>query len=104
MRALIARVLRRAADCLAPSPRRRRPRWPAAPELSPKKLPSASAQISRLSNVFGVTCDAELARALGVAKTTISSWRARGIPCDRLIDVAQQRGVSIGWIVFGDSK
>lgn len=99
MRALIARVLRRVADWLEPSPRRRRPRWPAAPVPATPPNNAGDDQLSRLRR-----SDIELARSIGVAKTTISSWRRRGVPYHRLIGIAQQRGVNITWMVFGERK
>lgn len=61
--------------------------------------------IQRLAQVMTVKSDEEMARELGTSRTTISSWRGRGVvPYAVCADVAQKWGVSLDWLVLGKSE
>lgn len=64
--------------------------------------PDANSIIDRLRELFGVKNDGELATQLGLGGSALSNWRTRNAPpyavCAR---VAQERGVSLDWLVFG---
>src|SRR5690606_6048108 len=58
--------------------------------------------LSRLAEVYGAGTDTELARALDVTSSTISSWKARGsIPYAKCVEASQERGVSLDWLLAG---
>lgn len=47
--------------------------------------------------------DAQLARALDIPQTTVSSWKKRGvIPYEACVRVAGERGISLDVLIFGD--
>ena len=62
--------------------------------------------ISRLSEIFNANNDADLAAKLGVARGTVSSWRARGqVPWRQCLEAAIRKDVSLDWLVIGrDSR
>lgn len=58
--------------------------------------------LKRLGSVLGTTTDIELAKALGVASQTVSTWRNRNkIPYDKALEISTNKGVSLDWIIFG---
>ncbi|MBN2702549.1 MAG: helix-turn-helix domain-containing protein [Methylohalobius sp. ZOD2] len=58
--------------------------------------------LDRLRAIFGTSSDATLARALGVQKTTLSSWKARNsIPYEKCVQVAEEKGISLDWLLSG---
>lgn len=58
--------------------------------------------ISRLSENYDVETDVDLAVKLGVAKGTISSWRARGqVPWRECLEAAISSDVSLDWLITG---
>jgi len=61
--------------------------------------------IDRLRQVLGVDTDADLGRAIGVKKNTISTWRTRGSKPFALCElVAAERGVSLDWLLAGEGE
>ncbi|HIN93826.1 MAG TPA: hypothetical protein EYM99_13540, partial [Alphaproteobacteria bacterium] len=58
--------------------------------------------ISRLCQIHEVDTDADLSVKLGVARGTISSWRARGqVPWRECLEAAISSDVSLDWLVIG---
>ncbi len=58
--------------------------------------------LNRLKTVFSVKTDTALADSLGVPKTTLSSWKQRrSVPYLICVQVAEQRGVSLDWLLTG---
>lgn len=66
-----------------------------------RKIEEADQIIGRLRQIFGVSNNAELAAALNTRKSTISSWRTRGVPDSVCADVAAQKQVSLDWLRNG---
>jgi len=62
----------------------------------------ADAVIDRLKQAMRVQADVDLAAALKVNKSTVSTWRSRGrVPYQEVVKVAVDRGVSIDWMLTG---
>lgn len=58
--------------------------------------------VDRLKEVVGVTKDVELAEALGASRSTPAVWKIRDrIPFAECMQVAEQYGVSLDWLVMG---
>jgi hypothetical protein len=58
--------------------------------------------LSRLKTLFAVKTDADLAEAMEVPKTTLSSWKKReSVPYSECVQIAQQRRVSLDWLLAG---
>jgi phage repressor protein C with HTH and peptisase S24 domain len=61
--------------------------------------------IDLLKGLYNVKRDAELSRAMNVTNQTLASWKGRdGIPPRELIRVAEEKHVSLDWLVFGKRK
>ncbi len=61
--------------------------------------------LQRLKLLHGVSTDTELAQAIGQHKTTLHSWRRRGvIPYEHCVSAAQRYGASLDWIVLGRER
>lgn len=61
--------------------------------------------ISRLKFVFSAKTDTELADSMGIAKTTLSSWKQRGsIPYAECVSVAKAREISLDWLLLGRGR
>lgn len=59
----------------------------------------------RLAEVYGASTDTELARALDVTSSTISSWKARGsIPYAKCVEASQARCISLDWLLAGQGS
>lgn len=64
-----------------------------------------SAVIRRMKKEYDVTSDADLAASLGVAKTTVSSWRKRNsIPLEICVRAAYDNRSSIDYIISGRDR
>lgn len=71
------------------------------PGVSPDEL-GADAVIDRLKLAMKVRSDVELAAALGLNKSTVSTWRSRGrVPYAEAVKEGVERGVNIDWILTG---
>ena len=58
--------------------------------------------INRLSEIFDVSNDVDLAGKLGVARGTVSSWRTRGqVPWRQCLEAAISKDVSLDWLITG---
>ena len=58
--------------------------------------------LDRISSYLECKNDTELAKQLGIARTTLSSWRRRGsVPTDTLCEFAQEHGVSLDYLLIG---
>ena len=65
----------------------------------------ASAIVDRLRRATGAHSDSELARILGVGKMTVSNWRSRDSrPYPQCLQVAQELGVSLDWLLLGQGE
>jgi len=52
---------------------------------------------------IGVATDQELAKYLGIAKTSVSSWRARkAIPYEHIDRISQTTDTSFDWLLTGE--
>ncbi|MBK8638049.1 MAG: helix-turn-helix domain containing protein [Chromatiaceae bacterium] len=61
--------------------------------------------LDRLRQILGVKNDTDLAEALGKAKNTISTWRARNTkPFEICEQIADQRGISLDWLLTGEGE
>lgn len=66
---------------------------------------SLSDVLNRLMVVFKVNNDSELARSLGVNRQTLASWRKRdSIPYSLCVSIAEQRDVSLDWLLGGTGE
>ena len=64
--------------------------------------PDPAAVLGRLAEMFDVASDTELANKLGVARGTVSSWRARGaVPVKDCLAAANCNDVSLEWLING---
>lgn len=63
---------------------------------------TAGEVLDRLQQAMGLASDGELARALGVKRSTVGSWRNRNsVPYDICVDLAQERNWSLDWLLIG---
>lgn len=61
--------------------------------------------IDRLKQTVGVNSDIELSEALGVNKSTVSTWRSRKrIPYPEVVRVALETRQNIDWILTGRER
>lgn len=60
--------------------------------------------ISRLRQLYKVPNNAALAAVMGEAKSTISSWRKRGVPDSICTKAAQDKGVAYEWLRLGKGR
>lgn len=66
---------------------------------------TAAAVIDRMREALEVRSDTALAAALGVAKTTVSSWRRRdSIPYEKCIEIAIRANVHMHWLLTGEGE
>lgn len=66
---------------------------------------SVDAVLLRLMSLFNVDSDSELARALNVNRQTLASWRKRdSVPYSICINIAEERGVSLDWLLTGKGE
>jgi hypothetical protein len=71
----------------------------------PNDLPSAEDVFQRLREATGSESDADLARNLGIAPTTISTWRSRDVvPYEACAKVAIEKSISLDKLVFGVTR
>ncbi|HET8898797.1 MAG TPA: helix-turn-helix domain-containing protein [Rhodanobacteraceae bacterium] len=63
----------------------------------------ASAVLGRLALLLGVHNDSQLAKAAGVNRQTLGSWRSRGsVSYELCIKIARERGASLDWLLTGE--
>ncbi|OOF45660.1 repressor [Rodentibacter trehalosifermentans] len=60
--------------------------------------------IERMKEISQSTTDTELAVLLGVQKSSISAYKNRGVPKDKLIIFSQKYGVSLNWLENGEGE
>lgn len=71
------------------------------PQISYASDPEG-AVLDRLQQVYEVSTDAALARAMGLPGSTVGSWRKRGrVPDTICIGVHDAKGVSLDWLLTG---
>src|SRR3979490_2060395 len=58
--------------------------------------------LARLKLITATGTDAHLSEVLGVSPQTLSSWKGReSIPYAICIDLAEERGISLDWLLMG---
>lgn len=66
---------------------------------------AVDAVLLRLMSLFNVDNDSELARVLNVNRQTLASWRKRdSVPYLICINIAEERGVSLDWLLTGKGE
>lgn len=66
---------------------------------------AVDAVLLRLMSLFDVDNDSELARALNVNRQTLASWRKRdSVPYSICINIAEERGISLDWLLTGKGE
>ena len=66
---------------------------------------AVDAVLLRLMSLFNVDSDSELARVLNVNRQTLASWRKRdSVPYSICINLAEERGVSLDWLLTGKGE
>lgn len=66
------------------------------------RMMSADAVLGRLSEVLGARNDTQLAKHLGLNRTTLSSRRNRNsIPFEACLEIADREGLSLDWLFHG---
>lgn len=66
---------------------------------------AVNAVLLRLMSLFNVDSDSELARVLNVNRQTLASWRKRdSVPYSICINIAEERGVSLDWLLTGKGE
>ncbi|MEE1883176.1 helix-turn-helix domain-containing protein [Pseudomonas soli] len=64
---------------------------------------SAAAVLDRLHTVFGVKNDSQLCEVTGVNRPTMGNWRSRNsVPYPLCVSVAEEKGVSLDWLITGE--
>ncbi|MDP6352601.1 MAG: helix-turn-helix domain-containing protein [Alphaproteobacteria bacterium] len=64
--------------------------------------PDPTAVLGRLAAVLDAASDTDLAQKLGVARGTVSSWRARGaVPVKDCLAAAHCNDISLEWLING---
>ena len=70
-----------------------------------KKCAALEDVLARIAAITGATSDSALAKELGVAKQTLSTWKSRGtIPYERTIQFADEREISLDYLLLGKGK
>ena len=68
------------------------------------KTVNALGILERLSKALDVHSDVELAKHLGVATQTISTWKKRDkVPLDHIVEISIKNAFSLDSIIFGDA-
>ncbi|MBN5414435.1 phage repressor protein [Serratia marcescens] len=63
---------------------------------------SVDAVLARLMELLGAGNDSELARMLDVNRQTLASWRKRdSIPYSICVNLSEERGYSLDWLLTG---
>lgn len=58
--------------------------------------------IERVKQAEKLRFDVDVAPVLGVAKTMIGKWKARGtVPFEKLVEYSEKTGVSLDWLFHG---
>lgn len=58
--------------------------------------------LARLKLITNTTSDTSLSSALGISPQTLSSWKGRErIPYAICVDIAEQHGISLDWLLTG---
>lgn len=64
---------------------------------------SVEAVLERLAGAVGAETDSELARRMSVNRQTLSSWRQRkSVPYANCIQVSEDWGLSLDWLLTGE--
>lgn len=59
--------------------------------------------LKRLSQLLNAQSDIELAKALGVASQTVSTWRNRNkIPYEKIVELSISKKISLDFLIFGE--
>jgi len=66
---------------------------------------SAASVLERLWALLDVDSDSKLARAIGVNRQTLGSWRSRdSVPYELCVSLALERGASLDWLIAGNGE
>ena len=68
------------------------------------KYISADSQIERLKIALGVSTNLQLAKKLGLSKSTVSVWKRderNGVPASVMVEVAIKYKISLDWLILG---
>lgn len=66
---------------------------------------AVDAVLLRLMSLFNVDSDSELARVLNVNRQTLASWKKRdSVPYSICINIAEEKGVSLDWLLTGKGE
>ena len=66
------------------------------------RTPDPSEIITRLKTHLDVESDAKLAEILGIPPSTLANWRRRrSLPYAVCVRIAQERGISLDWLILG---
>lgn len=58
--------------------------------------------LDRLQKIAGVKSDIALSAYLGIGKSSVGSWRARGrVPFEECVDLAIRKGLDLNWLLLG---
>ncbi len=61
--------------------------------------------LDRIAQALDLSSDTDIARELGVSRSTVSSWRSRGaIPIKEYIGVAKRSGLNLHWLLLGEGE
>lgn len=64
---------------------------------------SVRSVLDRLHKVLGVKNDSQLCEALQASRSTVGSWIAReSVPYAICVEIAQDRGISLDWLLTGE--
>lgn len=67
-------------------------------------LPNLEDVLRRLKSVVGAENDHQLARKIGIAQTTVSTWRKRQkIPYEVCTNIARRYNKPLDWMLFGEA-
>jgi DNA-binding XRE family transcriptional regulator len=70
-----------------------------------RELHTASHVIDRMKEAVDAKNDSDLAKLIGVAKTTISSWRKRNsVPYRECVDISFRYAQRLDWLLTGRGK
>jgi hypothetical protein len=66
---------------------------------------TAGAILDRIQQALGLASDGEIARVLGIQRSTVGGWRARDTrPYSLCVEIAAKHGLSLDWLLTGEGK
>ena len=68
----------------------------------PEADETAGAILDRIQQALGLASDGEIARSLGIQRSTVGGWRARDTrPYSLCVELATKHGLSLDWLLSG---